>query len=333
MKNNSAFNEALQKLKDNKSWAVVCHENPDGDTLGSAFALYSLGRRTGRDVRIFSKDPLPDVFAFFPYSNELIVTQTLAPEELGDSLLVTVDTSTASRALTDLSGLLAACRDSVNIDHHGDNSAYAKTNLIDAQGSATAEIMTELIEAFDCGMTEGEAAALYTALSTDNGNFRYGSTTPRSHAVAERLLAAGAKPAEIDDVIHENMTADILKLWGAALGRVELFCGGTCALSWLYDEEVKESQAQPNSLEGLVNMLMRIKGVKMAFFLTEREDCLKLSVRSREDYSARAIAALFGGGGHMNAAGATMHRGLAESVEKLKEEADAYVSGRSAAGR
>lgn len=333
MENRGAFEEALKKLKDSGSWAIVCHENPDGDTLGSAFALYSLGKRTGRGVRIFCKDPLPDVFRFMPGSSELVVTDRLSPAELGDSLLVAVDTSTENRALTDLTELLEACRDSVSIDHHGDNRRFAKTNLVDADASATAEIMTELIEAFGEGVTPEEANSLYTALATDNGNFRFGSTTPRSHAVAERLLKAGAEPAVIDDRIHENLTADVLKLWGIALGRTETFCGGKCAISWLYDKEVKYHDADPNSLEGLVNMLMRIKGVKMAFFITEKEDCVKLSVRSRGDYSSREIASRFGGGGHINAAGATVCGGMKETLEKVKREADSYASGWSAAGR
>ena len=333
MSEHSTFEEALNKLKESKSWAVVCHENPDGDTLGSAFALYSLGKRIGKDARIFSKDALPDVFSFFAYSDELITGPVLPQSELGDALLVTVDTSTETRALANLPELLSTCRDSVNIDHHVDNRLFAKTNLIDPKASATAEIMTDIIDAFGEGITKGEADALYTALTTDNGNFRYSSTTPKSHATAQRLLEAGASPAMIDDRIHENMTADILKLWGIALNRTDVFAGGLCAVSWLLDLEVKEAGADSNALEGLVNMLMRIKGVKMAFFLTEKKDCVKLSIRSREGFSAREVASRFGGGGHANAAGASSHENMEETLRKVKHEADVYASGCSSSGR
>ncbi|MEG1825304.1 MAG: bifunctional oligoribonuclease/PAP phosphatase NrnA [Cloacibacillus sp.] len=327
------FAEALEKLKKHSSWAIVCHENPDGDTLGCAFALYSLGKRAGKRTSVYSKDPLPAAFSFFPHSDELTVLESLSPEELAETLLVTVDTSTEQRALSNLPELLASCADSLNIDHHGDNKLYAKTNLVDTNGSATAEVMTELIDAFGMGITEGEAAALYTALTTDNGNFKYNSVTPRSHDCAKLLLSAGAHPTDIDDRIHENLTADVLKVWGAALLRTEVFAEGKCALAWLRDKEIKEAEAGANTLEGLVNMLMRIKGVRMGLFVTEKEGCVKLSVRSRGTCSARELASKFGGGGHVNAAGATVEGSFEAVLQTVKKEAEAYVLHWAASGR
>ncbi|MCC8058842.1 DHH family phosphoesterase, partial [Cloacibacillus sp.] len=167
--NNGLFNEVLEKLKKHKSWVILCHENPDGDTLGSAFALYSLGKREGKSVMIVSPDSLPDTFSFFPHAAELRVTKSLPAEEVRNALLAAVDISTEKRAQSNMPELLSACADSVNIDHHGDNTMFAATNLVVPSASATAEIITALLSAYGKGITEGEASALYTSLVTDNG--------------------------------------------------------------------------------------------------------------------------------------------------------------------
>lgn len=329
MNSESAFREALEKLQKYDSWAVFCHESPDGDTLGSALALVSAGKRLGKAVTVYSKDPLPQVYSFFPYAEELRVINRLNPEEVKESLLITVDTSTEKRSLENLPELAASAKDSLSIDHHGDNTRFAKTNLIDDTASATAEIITRVIKELTGGITRTEAEALYTALSTDNGSFRFSSTTPASHLCAAALLEAGAEPAHIDDRINENLTEPILKLWGKALAGLTVFASGRCAMLTISEEEIKEADADSSSLDGLVNMLMRIKGVKCALFLTERENCCKLSVRTRSGYSAREIASEFGGGGHINAAGAKISTDFKEAREKIKEVAENYVRKRN----
>ena len=323
---NDLFDEVLEELKKYGSWVILCHENPDGDTLGCAFALYSFGKREGKRVSIVSKDTLPEVFSFFPFADELLVTKRLAPDEVKEELLISVDISTEKRALANMPELLSACADSVNIDHHGDNTRFAKTNLIVPEASATAEVITALLEAYGKGISEREASALYTALVTDNGNFRYNSTSIESHRCAQILLKSGAKPAEIDDRINENMTDKILRLWGLALSRAELFAGGSCALFWLRGHEIDGADADSSALDGLVNMLMRVKGVKIALFLAEKNGGCKLSVRSRAPYSARELAAVFGGGGHVNAAGAKIPGDLDGTLASVKKEAEKYVA-------
>lgn len=323
-----SFEEALQKLKRFASWRIFCHENPDGDTLGCALALYSLGKRIGKDVRVISKDPLPETYSFLPYSEELCVAREYTEAGIGGALLIAVDISTDKRSLVNFQALLSCCADSVAIDHHCDNSCFAATNIVAGSASATAEIVTDIIEAYGCGITKEEACLLYTALVTDNGNFRFSSTSAASHKCAARLLEAGADPSFIDDRINENMTECALRLWGLALSRTEVFAGGRCALFWLRFSEMEEAACGPGALEGLVNMLLRIKGVKMAMFLCERADANKLSVRSRAPYSSRELAAVFGGGGHAGAAGAVLPLPFEEAISGVRKEAEKLCSSR-----
>lgn len=321
MLNGETFREALAKLKGHGAWTLVCHEHPDGDTLGSAFALCSLAKRCGKRAAVVSKDPLPQALSFFPYADELICSPS-APRSLAEgALLVAVDMSTAERSVDNFGELLSVCEDSLCIDHHGDNRLFCKTNLVEPQASATAEIVVRLMEAYGEGITAGEAAALYTALSTDNGSFRFSSTTAESHRCAGVLLEAGAKPDEIDDRVSQNMSAASLRLWGLALSRTETFGGGERAIFWLRRDELETSGVGSAELDGLVNLLMRIKGVKLALFLTEYDGYSKLSVRARPPYSARSVAAAFGGGGHPCAAGAKTAGAFEDILERVKKEA------------
>ena len=329
----AVFEEVLGKMKKYASWSILCHENPDGDTLGSSFALYSLGLREGKKVSIFSKNALPDVFSFFPHYGEAVVGECADPQKVKGSLLIAVDTSTEGRTLSNLKELLSVCADSVNIDHHMDNTMYAASNLVAPDASAAAEVVTRLMEAYGSGITKEEASALYTALTTDNGSFRFNSTSVESHSCAKILLAAGAEPAYINDRINENMSCDILRLWGKALMRAEVFADGRCAFFRLSGKEISEAGAVPNSLDGLVNMLLRIRGVKMALFLAEIDGRNKLSIRSRGPYSARELAALFGGGGHDGAAGAKIEGDFDSAAAKAVEEAERYVRSRDSADK
>ncbi|MBR4400375.1 MAG: DHH family phosphoesterase [Synergistes sp.] len=329
----AVFEEVLSKMKKYASWSIICHENPDGDTLGSSFALCSLGLREGKKVSVLSKSMLPDVFSFFPHYGEAVVGECADPQKAAGSLLIVVDTSTEGRALTNLKELLSSCADSVNIDHHKDNTMFAASNLVVPGASAAAEIVTRLMEAYGSGITKEEASALYTALTTDNGSFRFNSTSVESHRCAQVLLAAGADPAAIDDRINENMTCGILRLWGKALSRTEVFADGRCAFFCLREKEISDAGAVPNSLDGLVNMLLRIRGVKAALFLAEIDGRNKLSVRSRAPYSAREIAAVFGGGGHDGAAGARIGGDFNSAAARVKEEAEKYARSRDSAGK
>ncbi|MCF0247346.1 MAG: bifunctional oligoribonuclease/PAP phosphatase NrnA [Synergistes sp.] len=328
------YEEAAKKLKNYGKWVVICHENPDGDTLGCAFALASLAKRCGKSALLVCKDQLPVKYSFLAASDDLTVTKALPAEDVRGALLIAVDISTPARALDNIDELLSDCADSLNIDHHGDNKNYAATNIVVPGASASAEVVTRLFEVYGEGITKDEATALYTALVTDNGNFRFNSTTVESHRCAQVLINAGAEPSVIDDRIHENMTDKDLRLWGLALSRTTLFAGGKCALFWLRSEEISSAGADSSSLDGLINMLMRVIGVKIALFLSEQDSGEnKLSVRCRPPYNARTLAAKFGGGGHTGAAGAKPKGTFDEALAAVMKEAEEYADLGNSAGK
>lgn len=321
--------EIIQKLKDSPSWLMLCHENPDADTLGSALALYSLGKRLGKNVRVAAKEIVPSRYSFLPLCENFEVIPIISKDDVRDTLVLSIDTSTLQRAIPGLFDALEGL-DSINIDHHGDNKRYCRFNLVDPQASATAEIIIDLFDEAGWSIEEGEAVCLYAALSTDNGNFRFSSTTPKSHRCAAKLLEAGAQPAVIDDYVNENLSLSVLKLWGLALSRTEIFSDGRGAIFWLEKKDFEAANADASMVDGLVNKLLRLTGVKVAVFLTEIDGANKVSIRTKSPYSARELSSLFGGGGHIQAAGAKIPGTFEEALIKIRTEAERYADNRPA---
>lgn len=328
--NITAIRETIKKLKLSDKWLILCHENPDGDTLGCGLALFSLAKRLGKEVRVMGRDPVPERYWFLPYHRDYECCKKILEKDVRDVLLICVDTSTAARSIPGLTEVLSIA-DSINIDHHGDNHLYCKLNLVDPEASATAELITEIFIQGGWGIEEREAICLYTGLSTDNGNFRFGTTTPRSHLYAARLLEAGVKPSFIEEYLNENMTPTILKLWGMAYTRTEMFSNNRGALFWLKMEDFEDAGVDSSAVDGLVNMLLKIAGVKIALFFTEINGEKKVSIRTKAPYAARDIASVFGGGGHLQAAGAKFEGTFEGMVNSVKTEAEKYIENRTAA--
>lgn len=325
--------ETIDKIKlrldkyDN--WLLLTHEAIDGDTLGCALALYSLAQRHGKSARIIGKSSMPDKYVFLPFAENYEQKENLTGADVTDeTLIIFVDTSTLERSVGGLSGLINA-NNSINIDHHGDNHLYAGLNVVAANASATAEIIVEIMRRYGCELNKNEATCLYTALVTDNGNFKFKYTTPYSHLCAAWLLEAGFDHAELEDRITQNMTIEIMRLWGETLQRVEIFAGGIAAISWLSDADFAKANADAAATDGLVNMLLRLKGVDIALLLSSLDNIPKLSVRTRLPNSAREIASAVGGGGHIQAAGAKMNMTMEEALEIVRNTVIEYVADRT----
>lgn len=309
------------KMKAYSSWAVLCHEKPDGDTLGCTLALYSLAKRLGKKVIAGGKDNVPERYLFLPYAEDYRLLN--AEDVPSDALLVIVDTSTKDRSVNGIEMLLTS-HDSVAFDHHRDNEMFAGVNCINPEASAAAEIITEFMDAeFD--ISRDEAMCLYTALVTDNGNFRFSSVTQESHKAAEILLKAGALPNVIDDCLNECMSVGALRLWGRAMEKTEVFADGRAAIFCLRSEDFKACESDRSVTESLVNQILRIVGVKIALFVSEFNGSIKLSVRTKEPYIAREIAAFYGGGGHNQAAGAKLPGDFDIAVAELKKTVLKYA--------
>jgi phosphoesterase RecJ-like protein len=314
------------------SWLILSHESPDGDTLGCGAALTRLALRLFKKVFHACPDPCPPKYSFLFDGPGLRPLHFLPKNFPGPGgVVICVDTSTGARTFP-LAGSDGFMCPLINIDHHVDNERFGDVVWVDPTASATGEIVTELMSESGWGFRKEEAEALYVALVSDNGGFSFESTTLKSHAVAMKLIEAGVSPNKISEELNSNLSAGILNLWGRAMMRADVFAGGACAIFWLDAEDFAQTGTERDATENLVNFLLRIKGVKMAALCSELSDAegknrVKASLRARAPFSAREVAAVFGGGGHNLASGCVLSAGVSEAVSLLREEMTKHVSG------
>lgn len=313
-----AITQIVSALSEKERWLVLAHEKPDGDTLGCACAMASVGRRLSKDVLLGGPDAIPERYSFLPEAASFQVLHDVPTHfQNRQSAVICLDTSTLERAIPGLTRENGREYLLANIDHHPDNACWGDLNWVERSASATGEMLTELFLQANWDMKPNEASALYTALITDNGDFSFASTTEYSHECAIELMRAGAKPSDIVTYLTSNLHANVLKLWSRAFARVYTFAGGLGAIFWLDCEDFATTCTSKEDTENLVNYLLRIKGVKLAALCTELPDYVRVSLRARPPYSARDVAHVFGGGGHELASGCTIHGRLLEALSLI----------------
>ena len=333
-KNNTTLEEILKLIADSQSWLILSHENPDGDTLGCAVALTRLGMRLSKRVMLICPDPCPEKYSFLIDGIEFNIMKQLPEDFPGeDGVIICLDASVADRTYPELLNRKFFCP-VINIDHHADNELFGDINWIDPTASATGEIVTLLMESSPWGIKTDEAEALYVAVISDNGGFSFASTTLESHQCAMTLLKAGVSPNKITEQLNSNLSADILNLWARALKRITVFSEGQCAVFWLAIDDFAETGTTREATENLVNLLLRIKGVRMAALCSETADMegsrVRVSLRACSPFDVRKVAKVFGGGGHNLASGCIIHAPLSDALIFLQEEMNRLVSGISA---
>jgi len=307
--------EALEALESAREWILLSHEQPDGDTLGCASALFSRAKRTGKIVRWAGPDLIPSAYSFLPWADRYEAGATLSPTE--GAILVFLDTTSPERTLSiqDLAGTF-----SINLDHHGDNTLFAKVNLVDPGAGATAELVWELLRGMRLSLAQEEAMALYTGLVTDTGRFGYSCTTPRSHRVAADLLEKGVCPENMDRLLYCNWTPQALRLRGRAFSKMEYDRDRGFAISWLSRSDFEETGAAYSETEGLSSDLLRIEDSRFSALLVENDSSVRVSLRSRGNLSAAELAHRHGGGGHPKAAGMRLPLPIDTALDTLREE-------------
>ena len=321
MNKNDLLN-ASDILKKNKEWHIFTHKKSDGDALGSANALIEAGIINGHIIKWFSPDKfLPAGYSFLPHFNLHISAQKINFHEDNQNILyVFLDCSNEFRSVE---GFIHGIN-SLNIDHHEDNTFYGKNNCVDGKASSTCEVLFRIFEAGNWNMNINIAESLYTGMFTDTGSFSFSNTSALTHNIAAKLIDLGVSPAKMTDLINQTKTYEGLKLWSIAMSRIKIFGENhEFALSYLLQSDFHETNADMTQTEGLPSMMMTIMGVKLAAMLTENEniESVRVSLRSRNESPVEAgeTARIIGGGGHKSAAGATLNMSMNESINELQK--------------
>lgn len=301
--------------------ALTTHVNADGDGAGSEVAVARWLQEQGVRPTIVNPTPFPDTFRFLL---EDLPAFTPAETEGAAALrragvLLVLDTSEASR-LGRVADHLERPTVAV-VDHHPPPSREIGDAVArDAAACATGELIFDMLGLHDGRLAEPVAQALYVAIVTDTGSFRFGNTTARAHEIAGRLIRAGVSVEAMFRHIFARYTSEGLALLERALGTLEMGSEGRVAWITLRSRDVEETGATAEDREGLVEYARRLQGVEVALLFRELpEGRTKVSARSNGDVDVSAVTRDLGGGGHRQAAGVLMDRPLEAAREAVLE--------------
>jgi phosphoesterase RecJ-like protein len=307
---------------------LTTHEKPDGDGLGSEIALASYLRSVGKQTRILNPDPTPERYRFLDPAGETgAFDETTGPERVREAdLIFVLDNSTPARLGRMEKAIREASGVRVCIDHHATSDGFWTVHLVDESACATGEMIYDLVTALGGAPDRVAAVALYTAMVTDTGHFRFSKTSSRSHRIAAELLRLGVDPARVYQEVYERNTASFVRLTGVALAASRLEAEGRLAWIALSRHQIQECGAEDADTSEIVNHLFTIQGIRIALLLKELPDGrIKVSFRSKGSIDIHRVAERHGGGGHPNAAGAILDGPLEEAARRAVTDAAALL--------
>ena len=292
---------------------IAGHVRPDGDSTGSCLAVYNYIREQfpGVDVKVYLETVNPN-FLFLKGAEEI---RTEYPAEESCDLFVSLDVSDKERLGKALPYFEGAKR-TLCIDHHITNPGFADENLICADASSPSELVYEILD--EEKISKETAEALYLGIVHDTGVFQYSNTTEKTMGIAGKLMAKGIDFTRIVDDTFYKKTYVQNQILGRALMESILLLEGRVIMGRIRQKDMEFYGVGPKDLEGIVNQLRVTQGVEVAIFLHETgTQEYKVSLRSNGIVDVSRVCAYFGGGGHVKAAGCTMHGTMYDVVNNL----------------
>ena len=299
--------EVAEFFKTHNHYSIISHRRPDGDTVGCSALLCLALRKMGKTAHVLLN---PEVTAKYAHLHQGLTKEN--PEQ-GD-ILVSTDVAAPGMLPDDRKDLHIDLR----IDHHGSATSFTDAELVDPGAAACGEILWDIFKIMDVSLDVPMANALYTAISTDTGCFRYANTTAHTFETAAACAQAGADIFGINQALFETNTLGRLRLQGWIVENAQFLQNGQIAICPLPLSVEKELNLAEDDTDNISSFPRTIEGVKIAAMLRqEGEHKIKISVRAVPGCDASAICQKFGGGGHKGAAGAALDMTMEEAVKAL----------------
>lgn len=318
----------VEFVRSHQRFLIMTHVRPDGDALGSEIGLACALKQLGKSVRVAVASDLGPRYEFANSATTPIERFRAPGDEFRNvDAIIVVDTGTWGQ-LADFGPFMRSMTcGKVVIDHHRTQDDLGGLRFVDTNAEAAGRLVYDTTIALGVPVTPEAANALFLAIATDTGWFRHSSVEPRTFALAEDLVRAGAKPTQLYDAIYATSTLARMRLTGRALERMKAEAGGRIVFTEVHWSDYAESGAIPPDTEDLINYPRSVIGVEIALvFIEQRDGSTKVSFRGTEAHDVGRLAEQFGGGGHRMAAGATVQRPLADTRAAVIKAAIASLS-------
>lgn len=320
--------QVIAAIKERNKFIITAHVNLEGDSLGSQLAMKELLVRLGKSAVIVDHDAVPDHYKFLPKADEVL--KKIDKDMVFDAAVV-LDCPTLKR-VGRVRELISKDKFIINIDHHISNEKFGDVNWVDPNASSAGEMVYKLFKETGTALTKEIALYLYIAILTDTGSFNYDNTSSVTHEIASELLGYGLDPAQVSEDVYERRTMADIKFLGLVLSTLEVNKAGDVAHLVITREMVNNTGADLSKAEGVINYARSIDKVKVGvLFREDMKDPGKINVsfRSKAEVDVNGIALIFGGGGHVKAAGCVIDGTLDEAKKKVLAKVEEMLHGRN----
>ena len=321
----------LDAIRDARRLTVICHENPDADTLGAGLALQAAAERLGKTAEVVAADGVPPFLAGLPRADEVRRTPGLEPDV---AVVVDGSLSRTGAIVRDCAEWLARAR-VVNIDHHVSNDgSEVLAAFVDPDAAATCEMVAQLLPDLGVRIDAQIATVLAAGIVQDTHTFSHPNATPTTLRVMADLVAAGAPLHELHRAIYADKPFTTMALWGRMLNGIGQRRNGRIVHASQTLAMLAETGSDPTATEGFVDLLGSTRDGEVTVLFKETDAShVRVSVRTGGHADAVAITSAFGGGGHARAAGCSVDVPLASAVERVLDECERELDRADARGR
>ena len=308
--------EEIQKAED---IVILTHENPDGDAVGSALAMYLTLKKLNKEVDVIIPE-YSNVFSFLPGADQI--------KKEGKEQAYDLDIAVDATGIGRLNGFAKYFEDAkvkIQIDHHQVNEMFGDYNFVNPASPACAQNLIFIIEQLGVEIDKEIGTCLLTGIITDTGGFKYEGVSAETFEFTSWLLAKGVNVSDVYKKVLQMKTRANFELRKLIMDRMEFLCDNKITFTYITLEDKKKANAMPGDDEGLVEIGRDIEGVEVSILLREKENGYKASLRSNNYMNVSDICVTFNGGGHIRAAGCDIQGTLEQAKERILDEVKKHI--------
>lgn len=314
------LDEILKEIKNAETFVILAHESPDGDAIGSSLAMCLALQNMGKTAEVVMKE-YPANFKFLPGVENIKTEGSLEEYDMA----IVVDCPDLRRVNSIYHKYFENAKVKVEFDHHGKNAMFGDYNIVDQVSPACAQILVSSFQYLQIEITKDIATCLLTGIITDTGGFKNSGITAETFEFAAWALTKGVNVSKIYRQSMMIITKSKFEIQKIAMDRLEFFADGKIAFTYITKEDDSKVDMQAGDHDGIVEIGRNIKGVEISIFLYEKEKGFKVSLRSNDYVDVSEICMIFGGGGHVKAAGATINMNLEDAKKIIISEATKHL--------
>ncbi len=314
------LDEILKEIKNAETFVILAHESPDGDAIGSSLAMCLALQNMGKTAEVVMKE-YPANFKFLPGVENIKTEGSLEEYDMA----IVVDCPDLKRVNSIYHKYFENAKVKVEFDHHGKNAMFGDYNIVDQVSPACAQILVSSFQYLQIEITKDIATCLLTGIITDTGGFKNSGITAETFEFAAWALTKGVNVSKIYRQSMMIITKSKFEIQKIAMDRLEFFADGKIAFTYITKEDDSKVDMQAGDHDGIVEIGRNIKGVEISIFLYEKEKGFKVSLRSNDYVDVSEICMIFGGGGHIKAAGATINMNLEDAKKIIISEATKHL--------